>query len=144
MEFRRVLFRSPSPEYDRRCQNQFDPALGSALKPVDKVHRHVQAHDNNRQRQGPPETSPDIFQFRILVFIKSRELGFQRHPASRAMAGLSLADLRMHGAGVLGAGYRHCAWLCIMLMVVMLGLAMPLSSAEGRVGKEGESPCGLQ
>src|SRR3546814_18108390 len=73
--------RPPSPEYDRRCQNQFDPALGSALTPVDKVHRRGQAHDNNRQRQGPPETSPELFQFRILVFIKMRELDFQRRTA---------------------------------------------------------------
>jgi hypothetical protein len=57
-------------------------------------------HKRHRQRQRPPEAALEVAQFGVVVVVEFRQQGLQRHAALGAIAGMVLANLRVHRAGV--------------------------------------------
>jgi hypothetical protein len=81
-------------------QHQLDPALRAMSNQPAAVAEHGQHGDDHRQRQRPPEAALKSTQLRVLVVVQARQHRLQRHAALRAVAGMVLADLRVHRAGV--------------------------------------------
>jgi hypothetical protein len=61
---------------------------------------HGEGRHHDRQRQRRPEAAPEVDQLGVLALVEARHLRLERHAALGAAAGMILADLRMHGAGV--------------------------------------------
>ena len=68
------------------------------------VRAHFQNDHRNAQRGANPETPGHIDQFGIGAGLFGVGERLERHAADRATAGRLLPDLRVHGAGVDGAG----------------------------------------
>ena len=89
--------RRSSPEHDWRREQQLSPRGG--------VHpRHGDHHQGRGQHQADPEPALHVRQLGVLLLGGRGHLRFERHAALRAGPGTALADLRVHGAGVPGAG----------------------------------------
>ncbi len=73
---------------------------------IEEVTAHLQNNHWQTERERDPETPGHFGKFGIWTRFRVRYIGFERHAANRTMAGASLADLWMHGAGVDGA-FRH-------------------------------------
>jgi hypothetical protein len=67
---------------------------------------HLDRKNRNGERQRDPESPGHVDQLRVGRIVERDLLGLQRHAAERAAAGANLLDVRMHRAGVDGAGKR--------------------------------------
>ena len=89
-------------------KHQLDPALHGHVDPVQLVPEHRQKGDHHGERQRPPETAQKVRQLGGIFRSQFGDQRLQRHAALGAAAGVVLPYLRVHGAGVDGAGCRWC------------------------------------
>ena len=105
------------------------------------VTQHGYDHDDDRQYQRPPEAALEVDVLRIRLVARRRHLGLERHAADRTVAGLRLADLRMHRAGVNGRGTcagrrrsrRRLARRALSMRVMIVRVPVMRSSAGSGV-----------
>ena len=100
--------RPAGPQRNRQRKHQLDPALHGHVEPVQLVPEHRQKGDHHGERQRPPETAQKVRQLGGIFRSQFGDQRLQRHAALGAAAGAVLPYLRVHGAGVDGAGCRWC------------------------------------
>ena len=77
-------------------------------QPLRRAHaQHGKGHQWNAQRHAPPKATRHVAQLGILLLRCGDGHRLERHAADWAEARPVAHDLRMHGAGPLGAGRRH-------------------------------------
>ena len=99
-----ALEERPAGPQHHRCREDELEHRGNAGRhqPVqggDQVPAHFQHKNWNRQRQRDPEAPPHIDIFRAGSGIGAGQLGFERHAADRAGAGMILPHCGMHRTG---------------------------------------------
>src|SRR5262249_20497411 len=68
---------------------------------------HLDPPHRQGQREPDPEPPSHVGELWIGSALRAHQLGLERHAADRAGARSHLADLRMHRAGVNGAGWQR-------------------------------------
>src|SRR5713226_3361290 len=103
--------RPAGPEDHRRRKNELDPLVETRRDPVIEVEawnevRHGQEENRGCKESGYPKAPSHVFGFGIVGLWLVRDCdGLESHSADWAVAGLILADLRMHRTGVAGLGF---------------------------------------
>ena len=136
--------RQAGPQRHWQGQPQLNPVLAyaceQAIKPSGPMPHHGQRDDHHSEGQGPPEAAGEIIQLRVFVVAQCRHHRLKRHAAYGAVAGMVLADLGVHRAGVNRARLRSLRWRqCrrLLRLRVFLGRCLKLRLALGAAEVEG-------
>ena len=88
---------------DGRGESELNPiGKGFGQEPMrsGQMPAHFERENGNGERKRDPEAAGHVDEFGARAGRSRCDLRLQRHPADRAVSGMALTNLRMHGAGV--------------------------------------------